>query len=585
MRINLLLGLSFATPIVSEPAGFKVGFKQSASRTELLGTHGLRASDLFTELPPGVDWRTDSKGRNMLTKLRNQHIPNYCGACWSFAATSALSDRINIVSGHVRQTGLSMQVILNCDKYDDGCHGGDPLTAYQFIHEAGGIPDETCQLYVAEGHDTGRRCDAVDVCMNCDAERGCFAQPQYPVWTIESYGLVNGTTAMMAELQRGPIACSIAVTDAFFTLMDFSIFKDVTGATELDHSISIVGYGEEKGIPFWIGRNSWGEYWGESGFFRLLRGVNNLGVESNCQWAIPANQGSSIIKTIEEKEVAETYMSGCIREPNEWSEFQLPDHRIADVPSSYDFRNISGSSSFWTEDKNQHAPAYCGSCWAEAVSSALSDRLSLLKGGAWPPINLSPQVLINCRMGGDCQGGSPSQAYARIAQHGLPDETCQSYRAMNENSCDTMHMCEECFAGDTPATFWPGTCHAVTKFSTWYVSSFGPVSGAAAMKAEIFARGPITCGLFATRKFIEYKGGHVFEESHSGPGVNHEISIAGWGVDEHGEFWIGRNSWGTYWGETGWFRIRMHRDNLNVETDCSWGVPSSHLEEVNVQTV
>ena len=568
--------------------GYDVGFKQSLDRKELLEEHGLRASDIYTDLPKTKDWRMDADGKNLLTKLRNQHIPNYCGACWSFAATSAMSDRVNILSGRVRQTGLSMQVILNCDKYDDGCHGGDPLTAYQFIHEAGGIPDETCQLYVAEGHDTGRTCDPVDVCMTCDPDRGCFAQEAYPVWTVKAYGLVNGTEAMMAELQRGPITCSIAVTDEFFNLRDFSVFKDVTGDQDLDHSISVVGYGEEAdGTKFWIGRNSWGEYWGEFGFFRIVRGENNLGIESNCQWAIPDSEPTirTVQRSVEPPIVAKEHT--CVRTPNDW---ELADKispvlgsrpDSANLPATYDFRNVSGSTSFWTEDKNQHAPKYCGSCWAEAVTSALSDRLSLLNKGAWPPINLSPQVLINCKFGGDCRGGNPAVAYAQIHAHGLPDETCQSYSAANENSCDKIHMCEECFAGDSPATFWPGTCHAVERFSKWTVVDYGKVAGADDMKAEIFARGPITCGLFASDSFMHYNGGHVIEEQAPNKWVvNHEISIAGWGTDKHGEYWIGRNSWGTYWGERGWFKIRMHTKNLNVETACSWGVPAP----VNTQT-
>ena len=37
------------------------------------------------------------------------------------------------------------------------------------------------------------------------------------------------------------------------------------------------------------------------------------------------------------------------------------------------------------------------------------------------------------------------------------------------------------------------------------------------------------------------------------------------------EYWIGRNSWGTYWGESGFFRIQMHRNNLAIEKDCTWG--------------
>ena len=39
---------------------------------------------------------------------------------------------------------------------------------------------------------------------------------------------------------------------------------------------------------------------------------------------------------------------------------------------------------------------------------------------------------------------------------------------------------------------------------------------------------------------------------------------------ENVEFWHLRNSWGTEWGENGFMRIRMYRNNLGVETHCSW---------------
>ena len=54
------------------------------------------------------------------------------------------------------------------------------------------------------------------------------------------------------------------------------------------------------------------------------------------------------------------------------------------------------------------------------------------------------------------------------------------------------------------------------------------------------------------------------------------MSLVGYGVDAKTgeEYWIGRNSWGTYWGEQGFFKIKMYEDNLGVERDCMAGIAS-----------
>lgn len=91
---------------------------------------------------------------------------------------------------------------------------------------------------------------------------------------------------MLAEIfARGPIAVTVACPAAFENYTG-GIFEDKTGDVSLDHSVEIVGWGVEGGVKYWIGRNSWGTYWGEDGWFRIVRGTNNLGIEANCDWAV-----------------------------------------------------------------------------------------------------------------------------------------------------------------------------------------------------------------------------------------------------------------------------------------------------------
>lgn len=153
------------------------------------------------------------------------------------------------------------------------------------------VTDETCSVYTARGHDNGLACSPIVTCKDCHPGEPCFIPKTYDVYQVDEFGLFKGEAQMLQELfQNGPFACSIAVTDE---LRDYTggIFEDTTGDLHTVHEVSIVGYGVDNATatPYWMIRNSWGTSWGEQGFARIVRGKNNLAIESSCYWAIPVD--------------------------------------------------------------------------------------------------------------------------------------------------------------------------------------------------------------------------------------------------------------------------------------------------------
>jgi cathepsin X len=249
------------------------------------------------------------------------------------------------------------------------------------------------------------------------------------------------------------------------------------------------------------------------------------------------------------------------------------------IPSNWDWGNINGTS-FLTKSLNQHIPQYCGSCWAHGSMSALADRVKILRNAQSPDINLSIQFILNCGDAGSCHGGDHLMAYNFVKQYGhVPFDTCQSYIACSSDSsegfcqhvdtkCKPINVCRTC------STFkeMGGKCTALTKYPNVSISDFGSVSGEKNMMNEIYRNGPIACGVNAS-PLDNYDGG-IIDLPNESQEINHVISIVGYTND----YWIARNSWGEYWGENGFFRIKKGENQLGIETDCAWATVDSYTE-------
>jgi cathepsin X len=255
----------------------------------------------------------------------------------------------------------------------------------------------------------------------------------------------------------------------------------------------------------------------------------------------------------------------------------LPDSYLQekDLPENFDWRSVNGTN-FLSVTRNQHIPQYCGSCWAHAATSSLADRMNIAQGGSWPSTTLSVQNVIDCGGAGTCHGGWDSGVYSYAAEKGIPPDTCNTYLAVDQ-SCSPKNSCFTCW----PKPDGTSNCKRIKDYKRLVVAEHGRVEGGReAMKAEIYARGPISCEIDATQGLDKYNGG-IYAEYNPSPQTNHLVSIVGWEKQDDIEAWIVRNSWGEPFGEQGFFRIVTSAAfngtgnlfNLGIESGCGWAVP------------
>ena len=231
-----------------------------------------------------------------------------CDGCWAYASASAMSDRLCIHSkNQTDQRRVSPTYLLSCcENCGYGCDGGWLTDAYDFWKE-NGIPTggqyndySTCQPnFLPKCNHVYGVSSKYDVCESKNAiaptcQNKCFKKNlnfnKEMTYGSTGYYYLNGEEEIMKELYiNGSVTCVMYVYSDFLYYKN-GVYKHKSGGALGGHAIKIIGWGIENGEKYWLCANSWNEQWGENGLFKILRGVNECGVEKEATAAMPKIQ-------------------------------------------------------------------------------------------------------------------------------------------------------------------------------------------------------------------------------------------------------------------------------------------------------
>ncbi|KAF0936111.1 hypothetical protein E2562_038767 [Oryza meyeriana var. granulata] len=233
-----------------------------------LGGSAHEAPVLPTDgLPDDFDWRD----HGAVGPVKNQ---GSCGSCWSFSASGALEGANYLATGKMEV--LSEQQMVDCDhecdssepdSCDAGCNGGLMTNAFSYLLKSGGLESEKDYPY------TGR-------------DGACKFDKSKIAASVQNFSVVSVDEDQIAAnlVKHGPLA--IGINAAYMQTYIGGVSCPYICGRHLDHGVLLVGYGSSgfapirlKDKPYWIIKNSWGENWGEHGYYKICRGSN---VRNKC---------------------------------------------------------------------------------------------------------------------------------------------------------------------------------------------------------------------------------------------------------------------------------------------------------------
>lgn len=211
------------------------------------------------------------------------------------------------------------------------------------------------------------------------------------------------------------------------------------------------------------------------------------------------------------------------------SDTSAPIPTVMGLSGTLDWRNVEGTA-YVSPVKSQGS---CGSCWAFATAAGLESQAMISTGGL--PIDLSEQTLVSCSGAGSCSSGSITTASSFLRDVGIPVESCFKYTGTN-------NVCTNACLNWEDATY---------RITGWHRASTTTVT-VDDMKNALYSYGPFIAGMYVYNDFYSYRSGIYSYASGSYVGA-HAVLVVGF--DDAQRAFIVKNSWGSGWGEAGYFMI------------------------------
>lgn len=251
----------------------------------------LTVDRVAQSIPDSFDSRTTWPNCTSIGAIQNQAR---CGSCWAFGCVEAVTDRFCIhAAGNWTDIQLSFQDIVTCDMNDMGCEGGEAGSAWAYVHN-NGLVSAACSPYTVPTCPPQQQ-----PCLNFVPTPPCKKEcvngqtwDQTKHFVGQFYGVSEKVSAIQTEIMtNGPVEACFTVYEDFVSYKS-GVYIHKSGPALGGHCVKIIGWGVLNNVPYWTVANSWTTYWGDQGFFLILRGHDECGIESDVVAGMPDYQRS-----------------------------------------------------------------------------------------------------------------------------------------------------------------------------------------------------------------------------------------------------------------------------------------------------